>query len=172
MPCESGIILPVPEAEAAVGQLRRLHDPQAGYGVPAHITLLYPFAPPSRVNETLGALQEVLCLVPVFEFALVEVRRFPATAYLHPDPSAPLVRIIERLVHHWPEFPSYGGAFPLVIPHLTVVDRVANDVLDAVDQDVSGHLPIRCRASEAWLMCSDERGFWSRREIFLFRQCR
>ena len=74
MPCESGIVLPIPEAEAAVGHLRRLHDPQ---GVPAHITLLYPFAHPSRVDEATGALQKLFRLVPALEFSLVEVRRFP-----------------------------------------------------------------------------------------------
>ena len=71
-------------------------------------------------------------------------------------------------MHRWPEFPPYGGAFSLVIPHLTVADRVAADVLNAIDRDVSSHLPIRCRATEAWLMCSDEHGFWSRHEVFPF----
>jgi 2'-5' RNA ligase len=170
MPRESGIILPIPEAEAAVGHLRRLHDPQASYGVPAHITLLYPFAHPSRVDEAAGALQKLFRLVPAFEFSLVEVRRFPATAYLHPEPSAPFVQLTEKLVHRWPEFPPYGGAFSLVIPHLTVADRVAADVLNAIDRDVSNHLPIRCRATEAWLMCSDEHGFWSRHDVFPFSQ--
>jgi hypothetical protein len=46
----------------------------------------------------------------------------------------------------------------------------AADVLNAIDRDVSSHLPIRCRATEAWLMCSDEHGFWSRHEVFPFRQ--
>ena len=170
MPCASGIILPIPEAEVAVGHLRRLHDPQASYGVPAHITLLYPFAHPSTVGETAGALQQLFRLVPAFEFSLVEVRRFPATAYLHPEPSSTLAQLTERLVHRWPEFPPYGGAFSMVIPHLTVADRVAADVLNAVDRNVAAHLPIRCRATEAWLMCSDEHGFWSRREVFPFGQ--
>ena len=170
MPCESGIILPIPEAEPAVGHLRRLHDPQASYGVAAHITLLYPFAHPSRVSEATGALQQLFCLVPVFEFSLVEVRRFPATAYLHPEPSATFVQLTETLVHRWPEFPAYGGAFSTVIPHLTVADHVGADVLDMVDRNVANHLPIRCRATEAWLMCSDDHGVWSRHEVFPFNQ--
>jgi 2'-5' RNA ligase len=170
MPCESGIILPIPEAEAAVGHLRRLYDPQARYGVPAHITLLYPFAHPSRVGDAADALQQLFRLVPPFDFSLVEVRRFPATAYLHPEPSATFVQLTERLAHRWPEFPPYGGAFSTVIPHLTVADHVAADVLDAVDRNIAIHLPIRCRATEAWVMCSDEHGFWSRHEIFPFSQ--
>ena len=106
MPSESGIILPIPEAETAVGHLRRLHDPQASYGVPAHITLLYPFAHPSRVDEAAGALQKLFCLVRAFEFSLVEVRRFPATAYLHPEPSATFVQLTKKLVHRWARIPA------------------------------------------------------------------
>jgi hypothetical protein len=163
---ESGIILPVPEAESIVGPLRTLHDPQARYGVPAHITLLYPFASPSEIGNKVAALRELFGRIPVFDFSLVEVRRFPATAYLHPEPSATLVRMTEQLMRQSPEFPPYGGAFSTVTPHLTVADRVTPELLDSVDAAIAGHLPISCRATEAWLMCSDERGFWSKREVF------
>jgi 2'-5' RNA ligase superfamily protein len=172
MPSQSGIILPVREVEPVVGSLRRLHDPQARYGVPAHITLLYPFAPPSRVGASVAALQELFSVTPVFEFSVVEVRRFPVTAYLHPEPSAAFVRLTEMLVQRWPEFPPYGGAFATVIPHLTVADHATAEVLDAVDLTVARHLPIACRATEAWLMCSDEDGFWSRHEVFRLKNGR
>ena len=167
-PLESGIILPIPEAEAAVGQLRRLHDPQARYGVPAHITLLYPFAHPSRVGDAAAALQRLFRRVPTFEFSLAEVRQFPQTVYLHPEPSHTFVRLVQMLVQEWPQFPPYRGAFSAVIPHLTVADHCAADVRNTVDASVASRLPIRCRASEAWLMCSDEEGFWSRRDVFRF----
>jgi 2'-5' RNA ligase len=166
MPPESGIILPVPEAEPIVGQLRTLHDPHARYGVPAHITLLYPFAHPSNVGDAIVALRQLFSRVPAFDFSLVEVRRFPATAYLHPEPSGVLARVTETLVRQWPEFPPYGGAFSTVTPHLTIADQVTNEVLDSVDASVARHLPIPCRATEAWLMCSDEHGFWLRRNVF------
>ncbi|HEX7794599.1 MAG TPA: hypothetical protein VF456_09625 [Vicinamibacterales bacterium] len=35
MPLASGIVLPVAEAETLFGDLRKLPDPQARYGVPA-----------------------------------------------------------------------------------------------------------------------------------------
>ena len=168
MPLESGIIVPVPEAEGVVGHLRRLHDPQARYGVPAHITVLYPFADPSNVGDSIPALQRVFDQVAEFEFSLVEVRRFSGSAYLHPEPSAPFIRLTEMLVRQWPEFPPYRGAFSTVIPHLTVADHVAPDVLDTVAADLAGWLPIRCRATEAWVLCSDEHGVWSRRDVFRF----
>jgi hypothetical protein len=170
MPLESGIILPIREAETVVGHLRGLYDPQARYGIPAHITLLYPFAHPSIVDDAVTALQQLLGQVVTFEFSLVEVRRFPETAYLHPEPSTTFLRLTEMLVHQWPQFQPYRGAFSTVIPHLTVADQVATGVLDMVGLHVAGHLPIRCQATEAWLMCSDEHGLWSRREVFRFRE--
>jgi 2'-5' RNA ligase len=168
VPLASGIVLPVAEAESLFGDLRKLHDPQARYGVPAHITLLYPFAHPSTVAETVELLRRLFGGVPAFEFSLVAVRRFPVTAYLHPEPSATFARLTDMLVNQWPEFPPYGGSFSTVIPHLTIADQATGATLDQVDAGVSPQLPIRCRATEAWLMCSDEQGRWTRYEAFPF----
>jgi hypothetical protein len=55
-----------------------------------------------------------------------------------------------------------------VTPHLTVAHRVGVEVLDAIAQELSGRLPIQCQATEAWLMCSDDMGMWSRHEVFEF----
>ncbi|HET9833031.1 MAG TPA: 2'-5' RNA ligase family protein [Vicinamibacterales bacterium] len=168
MTLESGIVLPVPEAEPIVGELRTLHDPQARFGVPAHITLLYPFAHASKVADSIDTLHQLFSRVPAFEFSLVGTRRFPETAYLHPEPTTTFIRLIDMLVRQWPEFPPYGGAFSTVTPHLTVAQQATPEVLDAVDAAVSVHLPIVCGAKEAWLLCSDEHGFWSVREVFRF----
>ena len=170
MALESGIILPVPQADPIVGEIRRRHDPQEPLGVPAHITLLYPFAHPSQVAQTLPALNQAFSRVPAFDFSLVEVRRFTAAAYLHPEPPELFVRLTEMLVRQWPEFPPYGGSFPTVIPHLTVADRATSDTLDTITAALATRLPIPCRATEAWLICSDDRGFWSRREVFRLNQ--
>ena len=70
------------------------------------------------------------------------------------------------LSRQWPEFPPYGGAFSPVIPHLTIADRATADALESASAAVKPHLPIRCRGTEAWLMCSDERGYWSKHEVF------
>jgi hypothetical protein len=166
MPLESAVILPILDAGPVVEDLRWRYEPQARYGLPTHITLLSPFAHPSAVGEATAALEELFRLVPAFDFSLVEVRRFPAAVYLHPEPAEPFVQLIDRLARRWPEFPPYGGAFSTVIPHVTVAARVADDVLDLVDRNVARHLPIRCRATEAWLMCNDEHGVWKPRAVF------
>ena len=46
---ESAIIVPV-QVPVAVGRLRDRMDPSAAQGVPAHVTLLYPFMPPEALK--------------------------------------------------------------------------------------------------------------------------
>ena len=47
---ESAVIVPV-QVPVAVNRLRDRMDPSAAQGVPAHVTLLYPFMPPEELKE-------------------------------------------------------------------------------------------------------------------------
>src|SRR4051812_32565116 len=47
---ESAILLAVPEAEPLVHEWRAKGDPSAAHGVPAHVTLLYPFLPVEAID--------------------------------------------------------------------------------------------------------------------------
>ncbi len=49
---ESALMVLVPEAETLVKPFRDRYDPSAAAGVPAHITLLYPFKHPNEVDQT------------------------------------------------------------------------------------------------------------------------
>jgi hypothetical protein len=57
---ETALLLPVPAAEPAVGRHRARLDEAARDGVPAHITVLYPFLSPAGIGgpllATLGSL--------------------------------------------------------------------------------------------------------------------
>ena len=52
---ETALLLPVPAAESSVGQHRARLDQAARDGVPAHITVLYPFLPPAGIDAALLA---------------------------------------------------------------------------------------------------------------------
>lgn len=168
MPNESTIIVPVPEAEPLLGCLRGRHDRVAALGVPAHITLLYPFLPPSRALNEQNELQRFFDNMGPFEFSLIEVRRFPATLYLHPNEAGKFKTITSLLSTKWPTCKPYNGAFADVVPHLTVADKVDVATMDTVEPSIRPHLPIRCTATEAWLMCSDDQDRWTRRACYHF----
>jgi hypothetical protein len=56
----TGLIVEVPGAEHAVAHWRKQLNPQATLGVPAHVTVLFPFAAPDCIDEgTLTALHQM-----------------------------------------------------------------------------------------------------------------
>lgn len=70
------------------------------------------------------------------------------------------------LLQQWPECEPYKGAFPDVVPHLTVASHDDTKVLDEVESCLAGLLPIACAAKEAWLLFSNEAGHWSKQVAF------
>lgn len=163
---ESAILVPVPEAEPLVSNLRAEHDPAAAAGIPAHITLLYPFAPPDDIDHaTIDALRAMFAASAAFRFVLREPRWFgDEVLYLEPDPAAPFVWMTERLAVRFPEYAPYGGAFDELVPHLTVAMRGSA----AIEQVLREALPVAAVASEALLMEEGEDAMWRVRERFRF----
>jgi 2'-5' RNA ligase len=166
---ETALLVPFPELEATLAAHRRL-DPSASFGVPPHITLLYPFAPLAELDDLsrarLGAL-----------FARQEPIRvdFQRTAWfgddvvwLAPEPSEPFVRLTSEIFDAFPDYPPFRGAFDTVVPHLTIGDngegagRTSSlGALKAAEQAVSALLPLSATADRAYLMAGERRpGGW------------
>jgi 2'-5' RNA ligase len=163
---ESALIVEVPEAEPLVGDWRAKHDWSAQRGVPAHITVLYPFVPTEKVDERLHAdLRELFARHQAFPFSLPRVARFPEVAWLAPDPSEPFTGLISAVASRFPDYPPYEGMHEEVIPHLTVAEG-AVDLQDAVDAALAPSLPLEARASAVSLFLEDETGWWSRGERY------
>lgn len=119
---ETAVIVPVDAAEVAVAEHRRRLDAAAAWGVPAHVTVLYPFVHPNAVDgELLGRLDEALSSVPAFECAFTQCKWFgEAALWLAPQPDQPFRDLTSAVWRAFPEHPPYGGAFDDVVPHLTV----------------------------------------------------
>jgi hypothetical protein len=157
MPRRTALIVEVPGAEPAVGELRLQHDRSAALGVPAHITILFPFADAAAVDE--DALAQLFGRFPAFDFTLDRVERFDTgIVWLHPEPSFRFVDLTAAIAERWPEHPPYEGEFDEPIPHLTVSETPI---------DFQPALPIAVRAHEVTLIEEDEStGRWSRRRSF------
>jgi len=152
----TALIVAIPEAEAAVGALRLTGDSSAALGVPAHVTILFPFADPAEVDEP--AIADVIASFPVFDFELDRVERFEnGIVWLHPEPSAPFAALTGAVWRRFPAYPPYEGAHDVVIPHLTVSET-------PVDVDVP--LPIRASAREVTLLEEAADGRWAVRRLF------
>jgi 2'-5' RNA ligase len=124
-------------------------------GLPAHVTLLFPFPEPHR--DVVEATGDVLSGVRAFDVEFREVRRFPNVAYLAPEPAEPFAALTHALVQRFPAWQPYGGQFDEVIPHLTI----------ARDKP-QPPLPARARAVEAVLFVEVEPDAWEPHTTFPF----
>ena len=132
-------MIPVPEAQP--------------FAVHPHVTLLAPFGSRARVDDPAlhSELHGFFGSVPAFDFALVEVRKFPRRVLLPRTRTRGAVPRPHRtrVAARYPDFPPYEGQFTNVIPHLTL------------DEDAHPEpLPIHAHASVAHLVHSHE-GAWN-----------
>lgn len=159
------IVITVPEAEPAVDLLRREHTKDGAEGMPAHVTLIYPFTDDSQlVAGRISEVRAVLERFSSFEFELSAVRRFdnlPDESYvwLAPSPSEPFIEIVEALASAFPENPPYGGAYPAIVPHLSVAASTNESLLDHVADQIADALPIKARAEAARIL-QQVHGVW------------
>ena len=163
---ETALVVEVPEAEPLVSDWRAKHDWSAQRGVPAHITLLYPFVPTEHVDDGLVRdLRDLFASQPAFSFRLTRVARFPEVAWLAPEPSNPFVALIELIVERYPEYPPYEGIHDQVIPHLTVAEGGV-ELQDEVEAALAPHLPVEVSVHEISLLVEDESERWHRAQRF------
>ena len=158
----SALVVEVPEAEPFVKKWRAKHDWSAQHGVPAHITLLFPFVPTEKIDDRLHAdLRALFAAHPAFSFQLARVARFPdEVAWLAPEPADPFKALIEAISSQYPEYPPYEGIHDEVIPHLTVAEG-GTELQDEVDAALAPALPIEAQARSVALLLEDESGWWS-----------
>jgi hypothetical protein len=164
---DSALLVAIAEAEPVVSQFRLVHDANATYGIPAHVTVLYPFVPRDRMtSDVRQAISATLGAIPAFAYRFDRVFRLgDATVCLAPEPADAFARLTDEVHARWPDHPPYGGVHDVVIPHLTVgdgLDPAAADALEAaVGEALSRHGPIVGRAADVVLMTWGPEDRWS-----------
>jgi 2'-5' RNA ligase len=168
---ETALIVEVPEAEPLIGELRMRYDESAWLGVPAHVTVLYPFMAPELVSASvLAQLERLFSARQSFRFRLASIGRFVSTCYLEPSPAEPFVRLTEAVADAYPAFPPFGGEFPSTVPHLTVAHGSASQAeaaSEAVTVALASNGPIEgvCRSV---VLMENSSGRWRRKHEFSF----
>ena len=159
----SGVVVRV-RLPPSLERLRRHEDFAASVGVPAHVTLLFPFMPAVALRPPVRrAVAGIAATVEPFEVRFAAVGRFPGVVYLAPEPAGRFTALTEAIATRFPEYQPYEGAFDEVIPHLTLVES-ATAPLDQVAVAAQRQLPFTCRvaAMEVLVEGPDERwrGHW------------
>ncbi|HET7387188.1 MAG TPA: 2'-5' RNA ligase family protein [Nocardioidaceae bacterium] len=163
---QSALIVTIPEAEDAVAQHRDRFDDAAAFGIPAHVTVIFPFMPPSQVNaQVIESLAAAISTVPKFQATFESTGWFGTNVlWLAPNPAAVFGALITATADAFPDYPPYEGRHEVVVPHLTVGHAdAAESGLQKAEEQVRRHLPIRVDVTEVALWCgTDVPGGWRR----------
>jgi 2'-5' RNA ligase len=160
---ESALIVPVPETEPAVGVCRAELDRHAEWGVPAHVTVLYPFLSPELIGPAeLQWLAEVVRSVQCFDVTFRQVRWFSGdVAWLDPEPGDGFQALTNGVCAAFPGCLPYGGKFDGATPHLTLAAHGEPDRMRAAAHDVAAQLPISAAIRSVHLFKgTDAPGAW------------
>ena len=164
---ETALVVVADAAEPAVARWRSRYDGSAAVGVPAHVTLLYPFLPLGEVTaRVVDRLAGIVAAEPAFEVTFARVGRFSdSVLWLDPEPAEPFRRLTFAVWEAWPQTPPYGGRFEEVTPHLTIADHAEPGVLDEITAEIVPALPVSMPVTHAQLLGVRE-GRWTRQAAF------
>lgn len=157
------MLVPVLDTGPLVAELRLQYDPSAKAGVPAHVTLMFPFLPPDELSEAkLDALAALLSREDRFEFSLTGVRAFEqGVVYLAPEPAEPFIQLTRTIGDLFGLLP-FGGEFgDTAVPHLTVTTPDSGMSRQEISTQLDSVLPIRTVADRAWLMVGSNSSTWT-----------
>ena len=158
-------MVPVPAVEPLVARYRDRFDAAAGWGVPAHITVLYPFVEPSALDgRVIAALDTIFRSATEFDCQFNNAGWFDTDVlWLEPEPAAPFRALTAAVLKAFPEYPPYCGIHDDVIPHLTVGERRLAELsaLQDAERAVRRGLPITARVTQVLLVAgTSEANSW------------
>ena len=163
---DTALIIPV-HLPAPLEDLRRLAVPDARLGLPAHATLLYPFAPRAELDDDLlGRVAAIVSAHDVFAFRLAGRGTWPNTLYASVEPGLPFRSLHEDLAAAFPAFPVYRGAFAFT-PHVTIAEGPFARAVEVVRASAWESLPAVLLATSVDLVVRIADGWitWSRFEL-------
>lgn len=147
----TAVVLAVGEAEPLVGHLRDELDVHAAAGVPAHVTVLFPFLPLAEID--LLALRGIIAATPAFTVTFRRVGWFgDDVVYLAPEPADPFVTLTRAVQERFGTVPYGGDHGPEPVPHLTVGHQAPLPRLRAAAAELEAGLPLRARVRAAHVM--------------------
>jgi 2'-5' RNA ligase len=156
-PTETAVIVPFPDLEPLVGPYRRRMDRAARWGVPAHVTVLYPFVPPPVRPETVDLLTAALADATAFECTFARFRWFGEdVVWLAPEPAGPFRAMTAAVWRAFPDHPPYGGQFDEGIPHLTIGHDHDVAAMRAAEADLTPRLPLHGTVDRVWVMAGTD----------------
>jgi 2'-5' RNA ligase len=165
---ETALVFVIHDAEPFEAVRRDYAPGEFARGIPFHITLLYPFAPPGELTaDVIGDARAFFTQQRAVELELVRLALWPSVVYAVPEPEATLRACMTRLHALFSQWPPYGGEFDEVVPHATLGEDIdAEAAYPEIERRLSGHLPLRRHVHSAVLLEEFAPDRWRERERF------
>ncbi|WP_410616138.1 2'-5' RNA ligase family protein [Amycolatopsis sp. lyj-109] len=158
-PGTTALVILLPAAEPALTAARRVDPALVRPGLPAHVTVLYPFLPDaSLTDEVLAEVRSLAAAVsPPADVQLTDLVVTPRFVAL----AAPALQAVaDAVCARWPEVLPYGGRFgPRPAAHLTVAMGGPAEALERVAEEVRPLLPLADRAETLQLVALTGHGW-------------
>jgi 2'-5' RNA ligase len=161
-----GLIVPVTVAETVVRPDPSECVPIWSDGMPAHVTLLFPFPRLDQLDPAgLADLKALFAGKSPIRATFPTVGQFPDVVYLAPEPREWFIHLTEALSKRYGLLP-YGGLHASIVPHLTVARDPDPAVLGRIASALARFLPLETDVREVWLMEEEADGQWTHAATF------
>jgi len=149
----TALVVPIPGLQDFVATWRPKVDAVPPVGVPAHVTLLYPFLPPAVGSERIAEIRTFLATRPSFPYSLDGVDWFDdEVVFVKPLPADGSMDLTNAIEEQWRLAP-YGGDVEDPVPHVTIGYGGNREAMQRVADAARKVLPIKAQlADEVWLM--------------------
>jgi 2'-5' RNA ligase len=152
----TAVIVPA-HLPAGLESLRQRCVDDAADGLPAHLTMLYPFVEPGALGpEVRGAIAAIARRHAPIPYRMAGPRRWPDTIYAGVEPEKPFVRLQADLAAAFPAFPIYGEpAGFMFVPHITIAEGRSIDRPGTTDDAAWSELPSDAVADRLHVIATD-----------------
>ena len=152
---ETAVVIVLDDARPQLEPVRaEFHAGSVAMGIPLHVTLLYPFAPPGEVDE--GALADLFGGFERYGLTLTGLATWPQVVYAVPEPRERLLAMMRALFEKYPAYPPYAGEIAEPEPHATLSELEADDSLDEVTAGIRARteslFPLTCDVRDVALL--------------------
>lgn len=158
-PGTTAVVIVLPDAAPLLDAAWRIDPALVRPGVPAHVSLLYPFVPESALTgQDEEGLRSLAASFPAAELVLEEVVTAPGFVAVTVPALQP---IVDAFHAQWPGLRPYGGRFGArPAAHVTVAMGADDPTGSAhVRAAVGSLLPLRTRAAAVQLVVLTEEGW-------------
>lgn len=157
---QTAVLALIPQADPAVAAHRARLQGAARWGVPAHVTVLYPFVAPDDLDDhVLARLAGAVATVPAFDITFARTAWFDdQVLWLAPDPAQPFHDLTAAVAAAFPDHPPYAGAFADPTPHLTIGESALGGLaaLQRTEHELMAALPLHARVERVHLLAATE----------------